>query len=267
VIKKHYKAAIFVGAMALALAGIGTVKALQLKKADEVQLKLAMKPVVPVGDRTVDLIGIFPPGFDTEVASAKADYEKEYGAGNFQVVSYKGYTIIVPPAKNGELAKSERDVDTQIASAQSDAPSASLQASQIAQIRNVFGTAGDIAYNPFMGAYTDEKGFQYNFYQGELVGKQVGVTSSLAAKFDSAYPHFKEGAVPAGAATLTEAQAKAGADKVVSKALGAKAASVMAKAGFLPLSGPRLGITYGDNEVEVLVDTVSGDIIHYSRSK
>lgn len=265
--KRHYKAALFVGVMALAMAGIGTVKALQLKKADEVQLKLAMKPVVPVGDRTVDLIGIFPPGFDAEVASAKTDYEKEYGAGNFQAVSYKGYTLVVPPSKSGELAKSEQDVDTQIASAQSDTPSASLQTSQIAEIRDVFGTAGEIAYNPFMGAYTDGKGFQYNFYKGELMGKQVGVTSSLAAKFDSAYPYFKEGAVPAGAATLTEAQAKTGADKVVAKALGTNAGSVMAKANFLPLSGPRLGITYGDNEVQVLVDTVSGDVIHFSRSK
>ena len=265
--RKHYKAALFVGALTLALAGVGTVKALQLKKADETRLKQAMKPVVPVGERTVDLIGIFPPGFDTEVASAKADYEKEYGTGNFQVVGYKGYTIIVPPAKSGELAKSEQDVDTQIASAQNDTPSAAVQASQIAEIRNVFGVAGGIAYNPLMGAYTDEKGVQYNFYKGELMGKQVGVTSSLAAKFDSAYPYFKEGAVPAGAATLTEAQAKAQADKVVAKALGSNAGAVMAKAGFLPLSGPRLGITYGDNEVQVLVDTVSGDVIHFSRSK
>ena len=265
--KRYYKTALFVGALTLALAGVGTVKALQLKKADETRLKQAMKPVVPVGERTVDLIGIFPPGFDTEVSSAKADYEKEYGTGNFQVVNYKGYTIIVPPAKSGELAKSEQDVDTQIASAQNDTPSTSLQASQIAEIRNVFGTAGEVAYNPLMGAYTDEKGFQYNFYKGELMGKQVGVTSSLAAKFDSAYPYFNEGAVPAGAAPPTEAQAKTQADKVVAKALGSNAGTVMAKAGFLPLSGPRLGITYGDNEVQVLVDTVSGDVIHFSRSK
>lgn len=265
--KRHYKAALFVGALTLVLAGVGTVKALQLRKADETQLKQAMKPVVPVGEREVDLIGIFPPGFDTEAAAAKADYEKEYGAGNFQAVSYKGYTILVPPAKSGELAKSEQDVDTQIASAQNDAPSASLQASQIAEIRSVFGTAGDVVYNPLMGAYTDEKGFQYNFYKGELMGKQVGVTSSLAEKFDSAYPYFKEGAMPAGVTALTEAQAKTRADKVVTKALGSNAAAVMAKAGFLPLSGPRLGITYGDNEVQVLVDTVSGDVIHYSRSK
>ncbi len=267
-IKRNSKIALFVGVMALALVGVGSVKALQLRRADEIQLKQKMKPDVAAGDRTVDLIGIFPPGFDAEVSSAKTDYEKEYGAGKFQVVDYKGYTLVVPPSKSGkDLADSEKDVDTQIASAQSDTPTAAVQASQIATIRNVFGTAGDIAYNSFMGAYTDDKGFQYNFYHGELMGKQVGVTNSLAAKFESAYPQFKEGAVPAGATTLTEAQAKASADKVVAKALGTGASSVMAKASVLPLGGPRLGITYGDNEVQVLVDTVSGDIIHYSKNK
>lgn len=263
-----YKTALFVGAMALALAGVGTVKAIQLRQSDEIQMsKQTMKPVVPDGERTVDLVGIFPPGFDTEVASAKADYAKEYGPGNFQVVSYKGYTLIVPPSKSGELAKSEQDIDTQIASAQSDTPSASLQASQIAKIREVFGTTGGISYNTFMGAYTDEKGFQYNFYKGELVGKQVGVTNALAEKFASAYPHFKEGAVPAGVTALSQTQAKSKADQVVAKALGTRASTVMAKTSFLELGGPRLGISYGDNEVQVLVDTVTGDIIHYSKSK
>lgn len=265
--KKHSKIALFVGVMSLALVGVGSVKALQLRHADEVQLKQQMKPDA-VGDRAVDLVGIFPPGFDTDVASAKTDYEKEYGAGKFQVVDYKGYTIFVPPSKSSkDLADAEKNVDTQIASAQNDTPSAAVQASQIAKIREVFGTAGDIAYNSFMGAYTDDKGFQYNFYHGELMGKQVGVTNILAAKFASAYPQFKEGAVPAGATTLTEAQAKASADKVVAKVLGTNAGSVMAKASILPLGGPRLGITYGDNEVQVLVDTVSGDIIHYSKDK
>lgn len=267
-LKRHSKIALFVGVMALATAGIGTVKALQLRHADEVQLKQQMKPDVAVGDRAVDLVGIFPPGFNADVSAAKADYEKEYGTGKFQVVSYKGYTIIVPPSKSDkDLADAEKSVDTQIASAQSDTPSAAVQASQIATIRDVFGTTGDIAYNPFMGAYTDSKGFQYNFYHGELMGKQVGVTNALADEFYSAYPYFKEGSVPAGSAVLSEAQAKGGADKVVAKALGVKASSVMAKASFLPLGGPRLGITYGDNEVQVLVDTVSGDIIHYSKSK
>ena len=269
IIKKYYKTALLAAAIILPLAGIGTVKAIQMLKADEIQMKQQMKPEVPTGQRAVDFIGIYPPGFDTDLAKTTADYEKEYGKGNFQIISYKGYTLLVPPSKTGkELNNAREDVDNQISSAQSDTPSAELQATQIAKIREVFGTTGNIAYNSFMGAYTDEKGFQYNFYKGQLMGKQVGVTNALADKFNSTYPHFKEGIVPEGSVALTQAQARVKADAAIDKAFGPeRASSLKAKVAFTPLSGPRLGITYGDNEVQVLIDTVTGDIIHYSRNK
>lgn len=268
-IKQHPKIAIFAGALAVALVGVGSVQAYGLLKSDEIRLKQEMKPQVPAGERSVDLIGIYPPGFETDLASASAAYGKEYGAGNYQIVGYKGYTLVVPPSKSGkELDEAKQDVDAQIASAQDNTPAASMQAGQIAKIREVFGTTGNIVYNTFMGAYTDEKGFQYNFYKGELMGKQVGVTNALAEKFNSAYPHFKEGAAPAGVTALSQVQARVKADAALEKAFGPeRASSLQAKVEFLPLGGPRLGITYGDSEVQMLVDTVSGDIIHYSRSK
>lgn len=268
-IRKHSKIAIFAATLAVALIGVGTVRAINLLKSDEVQLKQQMKPLVPIGERPVDLIGIYPPGFETDLVKAQANYEKEFGVENFQSISYKGYTLLVPPTKNAEaLEEVKRDIDSQIASAQGNAPSTEVQAAQIGQIREVFGTAGNITYNSFMGAYTDEKGFQYNFYKDELMGKQVGVTNSLAEKFNSAYPHFKNGTVPAGAKALVQAQARMKTDVVIEKAFGPeRAGSLKTKVEFLPLEGPRLGVTYGDNEVQMLVDTVTGDIIHYSRNK
>lgn len=270
IIKRHNKIALLIGILVLPLLGASVIHATRLlTKDEEIQLKQQMKPAVPVGERAVDLVGIFAPGFETELASAKTGYEKEYGAGNFQVIDYKGFTLLVPPTKTGDdIARAKQEVDTQIASQKNKTPSAGLQNSQIAKIREVFGTSGSIVYDSFLGAYTDEKGFQYNFENGELVNKQVGVTSSLAAKWAKAYPYLA-GDAQVPSSVLSEDQAKTGTDKVIEKAFDADQAKTLKQSvKFTAFDGVRLGIVYGGNyEVKMMVDRVTGDIIHYSKDK
>jgi hypothetical protein len=267
IIKRHYKIALLIGILVLPLLGAGAIQATRLlTKDEEIQLKQQMKPQVPAGERTVDLIGTFAPGFEKELEQAKAQYVKEYGEGNFQVIGYHGYTLLVPFAKAEKIADVKAKIDVVIASHDKSVPSASIEASQIAKIREVFDIKGAIAYNSVIGAYTDDKGFQYNFTDGELVNKQVGITGALQTKFEQSYPHLKPGV--ASNAAITNEEAKNASDRIIDKAFGAdRANELKANVRFEDLEGARVGIVYGDLEVQMLVDKVTGDVIHYSKVK
>ncbi|MEO5928081.1 MAG: hypothetical protein ABIO72_05155 [Patescibacteria group bacterium] len=263
-----YKKYIFpVGIMAALLIGVGTVQAVKLTKKEEIQLKQEMKQEIPVGERNIDLIGIFPPGFSKDVDTAFSDYEKEYGKDKTQKILYKNFTILVPPTKLNEIPATKVDIDLQVAAQAANVPSASVQDSQKKMIREAFGTTGEIVYNSLLAAYTDEDGFQYNFEKGELVNKQVGATNDLGEKFIAAYPYFKEGAsLPT--LRLTEEQAKVSANRVLEKVFSKeKAVELEHAVDILSLGELRLGLTYGNDEVKILVDKVTGNIIHFSKVK
>lgn len=244
--------------------GIGTVQAIRsLTKAEEIQLKQEMTPEV---ERFVERIGVFAPGFESESEDAIAQYTKEYGDGNFQVIHYKGYTLVVPPMKADKLDSIKEQVDAQVFAEERSTPTADVKISQIAKIRDVFGITVSIEYNPAMGAYTDDYGFQYNFVDEELVNKQVGANSVLHAKFEQAYPHFKPDTVRTS--KISNEEAKAVTDHVITKLFTSERTdNLKSNVQFKDLGDARLGIIYGDREAQFLVDQVTGDVIHYSKIK
>ena len=262
---KKYNIVLLTGLLVIPLLGASAVYAVtSLSKNDEVALKQAMKP--QNAERGVDLIGIFAPGFITELANAKTEYDQEYGGGNYKVIGYEGYTLIVPPTKTENIAKAKARVDAIIANEKSSTPTADIKASQIAQIHDVFGVEGVIVYNAAIGAYTDEKGFQYNFSNGELVNKQVGINSSLQTLFAQAYPHLQSTVI--NTAVITSEQAKVVSDKILDKLFDVShASSLKNNVKYVDLGNSRVGITYGDMEVQMLVDKATGDVIHYSKVK
>jgi|GEM_PF-3651526 hypothetical protein len=253
------------GIVVVPLIGIGTVYAVStLTKNDEIKLKQEMKSKDV--ERSVDLIGVFAPGFVTELTDAKTEYTKEYGDGNFQILEYNGYTFLIPPGKLEKLADVKEKIDTLVADNNKKIPSDGTEAKQIAKIRQVFGTQGEIAYDITIGAYTDEKGFQYNFSDGELINKQVGINSSLQTKFEQAYPKLKQGVV--NARVITNEQAKSEADQIIDKVFTEDIADSLKKsANYVDLGNARVGIVYGNMEAQVLVDQATGDIINFNKAK
>lgn len=250
------------------LIGVGMIYAnRELTKEEQVLLKQQMKPEVLVGERMVDLIGIFPPQFESSVNLHLSTYEKEYGKENVQVLTYRGYTLIVPPTKtNEDLEEVKKEIDGSIESQQKAVPLSNTQEQNIEKIREVFGVQGKIAYDPTIGAYTDEKGYQYNFYKGELVNKQVGITPALQQQWANYYPYLMGLSIEKP--VITEDQAKEKANKVVEKLFSVEQSDKF-KTSIQTVSADeyRLGIVYGDNEVRVLVDKVRGDIIYYGKIK
>ncbi len=254
----------------LAVGGGVTYAMRQLTKQEEIELKHQMKPEVPVGERTVDMIGIFPPQFEESANSYLVMYEKEYGRGVTQVVAYKGYTLLVPPNQKGEVEKVKADIDHNLESQQKATPSSDVQSQDIQKIRDVFGVKESISYDPVIGAYVDERGFQYNFYQNELVNKQEGITPVLRQKWEERYPYLatSETIAQTVSSVITESQAKAIAGEVVTRLFNAsKASELKSHVEMNPIDDYRLLVVYGDNEVNILLDKVSGDIIYYGKIK
>lgn len=251
------------------IVGVGATYATrQLTKQEEMALKQQMKPEVPVGQRAVDMIGIFPPQFEESANSHLAMYEKEYGKGNVQIITYQGYTLIVPPNKTNseDIEKVKTDIDRNVQTQQQVTPSSDIQDQDIKKIKEVFGVQENITYNSIIGAYVDERGYQYNFYKGELVNKQVGITPGLQQQWKEHYPYL------AGLVTeksvVTEDQARTSADGVIAKLFDAdKVNELKSKAETMSVDDYRLLIVYGDNEVRFLLDKVSGDIIYYGKIK
>jgi hypothetical protein len=254
-----------IGILGVFVIGVGTAQAIRsLTKDEQIQIKQEMK-LEDTGKFT-DRIGVFAPGFESEAQEAVAEYVKEYGEGNFKVVTYKGHTLIVPPGRAGELSSIEEQVDAQMSAQESSTPPSKLQTIQIAMIKDVFGVKGTVTYNAAMGAYTDDKGFQYNFSDGGLVNKQVGANDVLQAKFEQAYPHFKAGVERA--ATITNERARNVTDQIISKLFStSQSESLKANVKYEDLGEVRLGIVYGNREAQFLVDLVTGDVIHYSKIK
>lgn len=258
---KRIRLVILTSTLLLLIIGIGAVQAIKLMtKGDQIKLKQEMIP--QDREEATSMVGIFAPGFEKELAEAKALYAKEYGEGNFQVLTQNGYTLLVPPGMNPDaITDAKAQIESDASAAANNAPNAAIQASQIAKIRDVFGTDGAITYQAALGAYTDEKGFQYNFKDGDLIGKQIGITSALNIKFEKAYPHLAPG-VPR-TANISSEQARANADQAVNKLFGLdRAAILMASVKSDDFGDARMVFVYGNNEVNVLVDQVTGDIIN-----
>lgn len=262
---KKIRIVLFLGLLTLFVVGIGTVEAIKLlSKADEIKLKQEMKPLET--ERDVEMIGIFAPGFEVEVVEAKARYTKEYGEGKVSVVDYQGYTLIVPPGKESEVSRVKEKVVTIINDQYNRTPSKNIEDIQISKIRAIFDVIGGIVYNSAIGAFTDEKGFQYNFVDGELVNKQVGITSALQAKFNKAYPHLNP--ETKRTAVISYEEVRRNTDKIIDKSFSVdRAVYLKSKVQRLDLDDARIGIIYGETEVQIMVDQVTGDIIHYSKIK
>jgi hypothetical protein len=263
--KKHFIIASLGLAVCLAV-GIGITYASQaLTKQDEVALKQAMKPEVPAGERMVDMVGVFPPQFESDADAQIKAYDKEFGKDNVQVLNYQAYTIIVPPGKTAEADKAKQRIDANIKSQQSAIPQQGIQQRDIDRIKEVFGTQ-DASYDSTIGAYVDESGNQYNFVKGELVNKQVGATPALQQKWEKKYPHLNGSSV--AQAVVTEEQAEDKAGKLLDKLFSVeRAGELKTKVEATLIDDKLTGIVYGDNEASFLVDKVTGDIIAYSKIK
>jgi hypothetical protein len=262
---KKIRLAVMISALFLPLL-VGSVYAVNktLTKEDEVKLKQDMKPDNAV--ESTQLVGIFAPGFEIELADAKLEYTKEYGEGNFQVLEYNSYTLLVPPNLSVDaLTDSKTQVDNMALGQQSDGVDSKTQTAEITKIREVFGVEGEIVYIPSIQAYADEKGFQYNFGDGELNSKQVGITKALHAKFEAAYPHLNS-EVSRTAVVSTE-QARAISDQLIDRLYTIDTANnLKASEQNVDFGNARTGFVYGDREVHVLVDLVTGDVINFNKA-
>lgn len=269
-IRKTALIALTIAICLFAVGGGATYAMRQLTKQEEVALKHQMKPEVPVGERPVDMIGIFPPQFEESANSYLAMYENEYGKEVTQVIAYKGYTLLVPPSKTTEVEKVKADIDHNLESQQKATPSSGVQNQNIQKIREVFGVQEKIAYDSNIGAYVDERGFQYNFYKNELVNRQEGITPVLRHQWEGHYPYLagSEAATRAINSAITDERAKLIAGEVVAKLFDAnKANELKSKVETSSVDDYRLLVVYGDNEARVLLDKVSGDIIYYGKIK
>ncbi len=264
--KKSYLI-IGIALLGLALAGTLGVQAMKgLTKGDEVALKQEMKPEVAEDQQAVNRIGIFPPSLEAEVAAVLPDYEKVYAKEDVQILDYRGYTLVVPPTRLGDLTDTKARIDEDIEAQSLRTPQITQQEKDIAEIRRVFGTEGEISFNSIIGAYTDEKGSQYNFVDGELVNKQIGITSNLRQKWEQAYPYFNGG--QKASLAFDEVQSRDVADEVINKLFDQEEAQGLeGQVAVESIGEAGIGFVYGDNEARVLVDKVTGDIIHYSKVK
>ncbi len=257
-----------IGILVLPLVGAGVIQATRLlTKNEEIQLKQQMKPRISKEEQSIDLIGIFPPQFEESANSHLVEYEKAYGKSSVQVIAYKGFTLIVPPGKTDvDIETAKKDVDVYVESEQKRIPISSTQENDIDKIREVFGIKGKIVYNSVIDAYTDKEGYQYNFYKGELMNKQIGITPELQNQWNKYYPHLADSAVKES--VFTETQAKANAEKAIGKMFtNEKASKLKTKVQTETIDNYRLGIVYGNNEVRVMIDKVTGDIIYYGKVK
>lgn len=211
-------------------------------------------------------IGIFPPGFGEQAEQAKADYELEYGLGGAETVEYRGYTIIVPPAMTQSLDEAKAEVDEQLASQSRATPTQARQRKDRAEIRRLFGTDGEISYDPPAGAYADGRGYQYKVVNGVVVAKQIGVSDEIRGRWLETHPGASEGESTAeqAATLLTDEEVRGLADALAVRALPAGGASE-ARARSVGLAKGRLRAAFDYGEVKILVDRVSGEIVHYSR--
>lgn len=262
---KKINLAFLVAMLALPLLGIGTVYAIKsLTKGDEIVLKQKMAP--KDAKKSTELVGIFAPGFEVELSEAMTQYAKEYGEGNFQTLEYNGYILLIPPlASTDGLADAKAQVDNAVLGQKSNMPDATARTLQIAKIREVFGVEGALLYDTVLGAYTDEKGFQYNFENGSLVSKQIGITSILNAKFEQAYPHFKPSVVRV--ATISSEQAQLKADRVIGKLFASdRVDSLKANVRRIDFGDARVGLVYGSKEIYILIDQVTGDVINFNKA-
>lgn len=236
-------------------------------KQQEVTLKQNFKPEANLGQRSVDAVGIFAPGFTNEAEMAAVNYQEVYGSGNVQLLDYKGFTLVIPPTKSlADVALAKSEVDMQITANENKIPSAETQEKQIEKIRSVFDVVGLISFDSFLGAYTDEYGFQYNFWEDELINKQIGATSTLASRFANKHPHLIENRRVGALMSIQEIRRRA--DLVIRQLFpSSKAVELSQKVAISQIDALRIGLTYGDNEVQVLFDTFTGTIIHYSKNK
>jgi len=227
--------------------------------------KAAVTDSSQASERMVSRIGVFPPGFDEQARAMFQEYEKEYGEGNVQTINHQGYLLIVPPTKAHLLYEVQQDVDRQIVSQKEHTPAVAQQKKEKAAIRRLFGAQGPLSFNPTMGVYADERGYQYVLHDGVIVSKSIGVTDSLRRRWEETHPVLKT-PVPAtaGASLLTEEQAGRLADSIVENVRTTDPDSALRvrerKAHRL---GTTTGFDYG--EVKILVDRKSGEVIHFSR--
>jgi hypothetical protein len=266
---KNIKKYIIFGAgifAALTLITVGTVWA--KGGMDEKSQKANSQVEIPVGERFVDRIGIVPPGFDDELQSELLQFQKNYENQTITTLDYMGYKLIIPPAKNNEaeIQIVKNKIDEDIKNQDANIPAKSQQDNEINKIRSVFNVEGSLVYNNVLGAYTDEKGFQYNFENGELVSKIVSVMPSVAKSFAVNYPYLKENG--SAQVKFSDDAAFQVSDPIIEKLYNSdKVQSLKETKKIIPMDQYRVGVVYGDNDVNVLFDKVSGDIISYSKVK
>lgn len=246
---------------AVSASAAGSVSRL-LSKNEEIKLKQenAQSIVKPI-----NMIGIFGAGFENEAETAKKEYGKEYGAKGYQSIVYKGFTLVVPPGKtDSDIESAKRAVDDQLIAQSNKTPSSEIQREQIAKIRNVFSIQGDIEFDPFIGAYTDDKGFQYNFKNGLLIGKQVGVSERLLNKFWNAFPHLKSESNSIEK-MLTNEEIIANVSVIIEKLLGTeKLNNFKQNMELQVLEGGRVALAQKDGSIRVMADQKTGEVIYFS---
>lgn len=227
--------------------------------------KAAIADLSQTDERMVSRIGVFPPGFDEQAQAMIQEYEKEYGEGNVQTINYQGYLLIVPPTKAHLLYEVQQDIDRQIVSQKEHTPSGAQQKKDKSAIRRFFGTQGSLIFNPTMGVYADEQGYQYVLHDGVIVSKSIGVTDSLRRKWEETHPLLKT-PVPAtvGTSLLTEEQASRLADSIIEKVRSTDLDSApREREKNVSRLGTTMGFDYG--KVKILIDRNSGEVIHFSR--
>lgn len=250
-------------AISVSIAQIGQPRQLDVPKTP-----LAIPAVgtdAPDGKLT-DKVGIFPPGFSEQASLMLRQYEIDNGLGMVQMLTYRGYQIIVPASLTTNIETTKREIDGLIAAQADRVPSKQQQNADKSEIQRLFGVDVSATYNQSLGAYVDNRGYQYKLINGVVVSKSVGVTDELRRKWLESHPHFNDGN-HSGAAleTLPDSALKNRAEEILNKT-SSPIESVIQRLQQADWPKGKLQTAFDFGSVKVLVDRTSGEIIAYSNA-
>jgi hypothetical protein len=227
---------------------------------DESQREKAVASLISPNQRLVDQIGIFPPGYEEQFLLMLEEYGQAHGSGNTRVVEYQGYRLIVPSSKESLIADAQRNIDEQLAAQKAHTPSDLQQKKDKAVIRRAWGTA-EVKYDPLIGAYIDDDGYQYVFSDGTLVSKSVGVTDALRKRWEER--HLLSNAVDMNSPLLSEAKVRGIADSAFKRTYPDWQEDDVTRPVRAKNWDRRMALDYGD--VKILIDRSNGEIVHFSK--
>lgn len=227
------------------------------------KVKHLFAPDVEMGNRPVDLVGIFGPGFEPLVDESVQSYIDEWG-DDVQVIEYRGHTLIVPPGKGNEIDNVRESIDQEIFDAERVAPSKEQRQQDIAFLGQLFGSDRAITYDTLLRGYSDQLGYQYDMKDGILLVMGVGRTEALNDRWHAKHPESESSLQPA---PLAENIIQSATEDFLRDTLPQNEVVDVSKVK-LQFTPEQAAAVYSSSQGEthrVLWDRLNGEILSYNR--